>query len=84
MLFHDSSLRSPVSCSRTAHSRCATTRERCTTVLPEYSYDWPAAGQAGRHTIAARLVVRDEGEMWDSVRVVVDTTHGFAGGHGVR
>jgi hypothetical protein len=52
---------------------------RSTDVLPEYSYDWRPAGMHGAHTIAARVVVRDEGEMWDSVRVVVDTTHSLAG-----
>jgi hypothetical protein len=57
---------------------------RSTDVLPEYSYDWLPAGLHGAHTLKARVVVRDEGEMWDSVRVVVDTTHGFVGGREIR
>ncbi len=39
--------------------------------LPFYSFDVSTDGMSGEHLIAARLVVKDVGETWDSIRVVI-------------
>lgn len=39
---------------------------------PFYFYDWSIEGLSGEHVILARLVVKDNGEVEDSVRVFIE------------
>ncbi|MBE0645108.1 MAG: hypothetical protein IH600_13575 [Bacteroidetes bacterium] len=39
---------------------------------PFYYYDWNITGQSGEHLICAKLVVKDHGDVSDSVRVFIE------------
>lgn len=50
--------------------------------FPFFSFDWNTDGYAaGTHTIAARLVVKDVGEAWDSIRVVLTRSDSLRSGN---
>ena len=48
--------------------------------LPFFSYDWDIRNRSGWYTIAARVVVNNRGDAWDSLRVHVNPVDSLQGG----
>ena len=52
--------------------------------LPFFSFDWNIRQVQGWHVIATRVVVKNRGDAWDSVRVLIHPPDSLVGGSGTR